>query len=402
VKVLITGASGFVGRALCSHLVAHDFDVVGTVRSLPGTPVPGIDYRIVAEMGTSTDWYDALAGVQVIVHCAARVHVMCDHAHDPLTEFRYVNTLGTATLARAAARYGIKRLVFLSSIKVNGESTLPDVPFDQTSPTRPQDPYAISKWEAEQVLARVAAGTGLEVVVLRCPLVYGPGVKGNFLRLLQAANRGIPLPFALARNRRSLIYLDNLTGAIAICLTHPAAAGKTYLVSDGEDVSTAELISLIGQALGKSSRLWPCPLGLMKLAGLITGKSNEVARLLGSLCIDSSRIRNELGWAPPYTLAQGWTGSLRLIYLCGMFIAAEAAPTKAVVKLFARKCALLRDDEVGITSVGVPSGTKRRIIHSEYLSRLKPLLQEGGWFSRAYIAPEVAPTKVAGGYNSAS
>ena len=207
-KVLITGASGFVGRALCSHLVAHDFDVVSTVRNLPDTPVSGVSYRIVAEMGASTDWSDVLTGVQAVIHCAARVHVMRDHAHDPLTEFRYVNTLGTETLARAAAHCGIKRLIFLSSIKVNGESTLPDVPFDQTSPTRPQDPYAISKWEAEQVLARVAVETDLEVVVLRCPLVYGPGVKGNFLRLLQAVDCGIPLPFALAKNRRSFIYLE--------------------------------------------------------------------------------------------------------------------------------------------------------------------------------------------------
>ncbi|MCX7184827.1 MAG: SDR family oxidoreductase [Nitrosospira sp.] len=310
-KVLITGASGFVGRALCDRLLAHGLDVVGTVRSLPGTPVPGVNYCIVAEMGAGTDWLDALAGVQVIVHCAARVHVMRDHAHDPLTEFRYVNTLGTETLARAAARCGVKRLVFLSSIKVNGESTLPDAPFDQTSPAKPQDPYAISKWEAEQALTRVAAETGLEVVVLRCPLVYGPGVKGNFLRLLQAVDRGIPLPFALARNRRSLIYLDNLTGAIAACLTHPAAAGKTYLVSDGEDISTAELITHITRALGKSSRLWPCPLGLMKLAGMMTGKSDEVARLLGSLCIDSSRIRNELDWTPSHTLVQGLAETTR-------------------------------------------------------------------------------------------
>ena len=310
-KALVTGASGFVGRALCSHLVAHGLDVVGTVRNLPGTPVSGVSYRIVAEMSASTDWSDVLTGVQAVIHCAARVHVMRDHVQDPLMEFRHVNTLGTETLARAAARCGVKRLVFLSSIKVNGESASPDMPFDQISPAKPQDPYAISKWEAEQALTRVAAETGLEVAVLRCPLVYGPGVKGNFLRLLQAVDRGIPLPFALARNRRSLIYLDNLTGAIATCLAHPAAAGKTYLVSDGEDVSTAELIDRIARALGNPSRLWPCPLGLMKLVGMMTGKSDEVARLLGSLCVDSSRIRNELGWAPSYTLAQGLAETVR-------------------------------------------------------------------------------------------
>jgi nucleoside-diphosphate-sugar epimerase len=304
-KVLVTGASGFVGKTLCAHLASLHFDVVATVQNLPDTSVPGMEYRIVTEMSSTTDWSDALANVQTVIHCAARVHVMHDHAQDPLTEFRRVNTLGTETLARAAAHCGVKRLIFLSSIKVNGESTLPLSPFDEASPAKPQDSYAISKWEAEQALTQIATETGLEVVTLRCPLVYGPGVKGNFLRLLQAVDHGIPLPLALARNRRSLIYLDNLTNAIATCLTHPAAAGKTYLVSDGEDVSTAELIARIAQALGKPSRLWPCPLGLMELAGRMTGKSDEIARLLGSLCIDSSRICSELDWRPPYTLEQG-------------------------------------------------------------------------------------------------
>ncbi len=313
-KVLIIGASGFVGKALCARLVAHDFDVVGTVRNLPDTPVPGMNYRIMAEMSASTDWSDVLTGVQAVIHCAARVHVMHDRAQDPLTEFRYVNTLGTETLARATAHCGIKRLVFLSSIKVNGESAPPDAPFDQTSPAGPQDPYAISKWDAEQALTQIATETGLEVVILRCPLVYGPRVKANFLRLLQAVDRGIPLPLTLARNCRSLIYLGNLTDAIATCLTHPAAAGKTYLVSDGEDVSTTELIARIAQALGKPSRLWPCPLELIELAGRMTGKSDEIARLLGSLCIDSNRIRNELDWTPPYTLEQGLAETARWLH----------------------------------------------------------------------------------------
>ena len=313
-KVLITGASGFVGGALCSHLVSRDFDIVATVRNLPNAHVPRVDYRIVTKLDAATDWHNALAGVQTVIHCAARVHVMRDHAQDPLTEFRRVNTQGTETLARAAARSGVKRLIFLSSIKVNGESTLPVSPFDEASPAKPQDSYAISKWEAEQALTRVSAETGLEVVVLRCPLVYGPGVKGNLLRLLQAVDQGIPLPLALARNRRSLIYLDNLTNAIVTCLTHPAAAGRTYLVSDGEDVSTSELIARSAQALGKPSRLWPCPLGLIELAGRVTGKSDEITRLLGSLCIDSSKIRSELYWTPPYTLEQGLAETSRWLH----------------------------------------------------------------------------------------
>jgi nucleoside-diphosphate-sugar epimerase len=310
-KILVSGASGFVGSALCSHLVSRGFDVVATVRNFPDASVPSVEYRIVTETSSATDWSDALAAVDAVIHCAARVHVMDDHTQDPLAEFRRVNTLGTETLARAAAGSGVKRLIFLSSIKVNGESALPDSPFNQTSPAKPQDPYAISKLEAELALTHIATETELEVVILRCPLVYGPGVKGNFLRLLRAVDHGIPLPLALAKNRRSLIYLDNLTSAIGTCLTHPAAAGKTYLVSDGEDVSTAEMISRIAQALGKPSRLWPCPLGLMELAGMMTGKSDEIARLLGSLCIDSSKIRSELDWTPPYTLEQGLAETAR-------------------------------------------------------------------------------------------
>ena len=307
----MTGASGFIGGTLCTHLVTQGFDAVGTVRSLPDAPVPGVDYRIVAELGINTDWRDALVGVQAVVHCAARVHVMRDHAQNPLAEFRRVNTLGTQTLTRAVARSGVKRLVFLSSIKVNGESALPDAPFDEASPVNPQDPYAISKWEAEQALTHIATETRLEVTVLRCPLVYGPGVKGNFLRLLQAADRGIPLPFALARNRRSLIYLDNLASAITTCLTHPAAAGKTYLVSDGKDISTAQLITQMAQALEKPVRLWPVPPAWIRLFAGLTGKSAEIDRLFGSLCIDSTKIRGELGWTPAYTPEQGLAETVR-------------------------------------------------------------------------------------------
>ena len=301
---LVTGGSGFVGSALCSKLLRKDWRVRVALR--PSARIPhSVESVEISDIDSTTTLKSALHNVEVVIHCAARVHVMHDNAQDPLTEFRRVNTSATESLARAAACCGAKRLIFLSSIKVNGESASPNSPFDQTSAPKPQDSYAISKWEAEQALARVATETGLEVVILRCPLVYGPGVKGNFLRLLHAVDRGIPLPLALARNRRSLIYLDNLTDAIATCLTHPAAAGKTYLVSDDEDVSTAELISRIAQALGKPSRLWPCPLGLMELAGRMTGKSDEIARLLGSLCIDSSKIRSELDWRPPYTLEQG-------------------------------------------------------------------------------------------------
>lgn len=303
IKFLITGANGFVGKALCAELLRQGYPVRAAVRS-GDTSIENLEVAAVGSIDGETDWTDALRGVDVVIHLAARVHVMRDPAQDPLAEFRRVNTLGTETLARAAARAGVKRFIFLSSIKVNGEETR-GTAFTELDAPNPQDPYAISKWEAEQALHRIAADTGMEVVVLRCPLVYGPGVKGNFLRLMQAVARGIPLPLALADNRRSLIYLGNLTGAISACLHHPEAVGKTYLVSDGEDVSTAQLILQMARALGRPARLWPCPLGLMRLAAMMTGKSDEVTRLLGSLCIDSSKIRRELGWRPSHTLAQG-------------------------------------------------------------------------------------------------
>ena len=306
--VMITGAQGFVGGALCSSLRKQEWSVRPVVRTR--SPNNG-DHIEVGDIDPDTNWNLALSDTQYIVHCAAHVHRVQGHTQDSLREFRRVNTFSTETLARAAARSGVKRFIFLSSIKVNGENAPLDSPFNQTSPANPHDSYSISKWEAEQALARVATETGLKIVILRCPLVYGPRVKANFLRLLQAVKHGIPLPFSLVKNRRSLIYLGNLTDAIATCLTHPAAAGKTYLVSDGEDVSTAELIALIAQVLGKPSRLLPCPLGPIELAGMLTGKSDEIARLLGSLCIDSSKIRSELDWTPPYTLEQGLAETAR-------------------------------------------------------------------------------------------
>ena len=305
-RVLVTGASGFVGSALCRHFIACGFDVVGTVRSLPATLVSGVDYRIVGELGTDTVWSDKFfIGVKIIVHCAARVHVMNDNVQDPSMEFRRVNTLGTESLAQVAARAGVKRLIFLSSIKVNGENSLSDAPIDEASPTNPQEHYGISKLEAERALHCIAAETGMEVVILRLPMVYGSGVKGNFLRLLKIVDSGIPLPFSLVNNQRSLIYLNNLTGAITACLTNPAAAGKTYMVSDGENISTPQLITQIAYALEKPVRLWPCPLRLLEVASMLAGKSDEISKLLGSLCINSNKIRSELGWVPTYTLTQG-------------------------------------------------------------------------------------------------
>ncbi|BBP05732.1 UDP-glucose 4-epimerase [Sulfuriferula plumbiphila] len=286
-------------------------DVAGAVRQLPARPLAGVDYRIVGGLDADTDWRGTLTGVDAIVHCAARVHVMRETADDPLAAFRSANVAGTGRLARQAVAAGVKRLVFISSIKVNGEETASPPPRGETGNFReddapaPQDPYGQTKWEAEVMLARVARETGLEVVTVRPPLVYGPGVKGNLARLLGWIERGVPLPLAGIRNARSLIGIDNLASALHACLTCPAAAGRTYLVRDGEDVSTPELVRRLGRHLGKPARLFALPAPLLEgLAGL-AGRRADVQRLTGSLIVDDRRIRRELGWVPPRTLDEG-------------------------------------------------------------------------------------------------
>ena len=304
-NLLVTGATGFVGRVLTQRLLDDGYTVRGTL--LPGESpdrlTPDVLPTVVASLGPDTPWQHALTGVDTVVHLAARVHIMDDPASDPLTEFRKVNTEGTARLAAEAARCGVKRLVFISSIKVNGEET--DTPYVEESPVKPADPYGISKWEAEQALRQIEAETGLEVVIVRPTLLYGPGVKANFLKMMQTIQCGIPLPFASITNQRSLLYVGNLADALATCVTHPAAAGKTYLVSDGEDVSTPELLTRTAHALGVHCRLFPFPVALIRLAGTLTAKNGAVNRLTGSLTIDCSKIRSELGWAPPFTMESG-------------------------------------------------------------------------------------------------
>ena len=246
----------------------------------------------------------ALSGVDVIVHLAARVHIMKELAEDSLMEFRQVNTHATERLARMAAQTGVRRLVFLSTIKVNGENTRNQA-FTEADASNPQDAYAVSKWEAEQVLKRVADETKLEIVILRSPMVYGPGVKGNFLRLLKAVRRGIPLPFASVNNLRSLIFVENLVEAIIICATHPQAAGKTYLLRDNEDVSTAQLLKRLARAMHCPARLWPFPPAVLRFAAQLLGMSAEAGRLLDSLQVEDSKIRKELGWKPSFSVDEG-------------------------------------------------------------------------------------------------
>jgi nucleoside-diphosphate-sugar epimerase len=304
-KTLLTGPAGFIGIPLCKRLLADTFLVSGTVRSekskkrLP----PGVIPVPLGAIGPDTDWSEALKNIDTVIHLAARVHVMHDNAADPLAEFRSVNVSGTEHLARMAAATEVKRFIFLSSVKVHGEETAKH--YLEETPPAPKDPYAVSKVEAEVALKKVADETGLEVVVIRPPLVYGPGVKANFLKIMHAIQRGTPLPLASISNRRSLIYVGNLVDAIASCCTHPKAAGQTYLVSDGEDVSTPDLVRRIAEAMDTPARIFPFPPGLIRLAGRLTGKSSQVDRLLGSLTVDSSKIRRELSWQPPYTMEHG-------------------------------------------------------------------------------------------------
>lgn len=311
-SILVTGANGFVGTALCNRLVAAGHRVRGALRRRDQlrTKVDGVDYVQVDEIGPDTNWSEALEGVSAVIHLAARVHVMHETAVDPLAAFRAVNVAGTRRLARAAAEMGVRRFVYASSIKVNGESTA-KTPFTETDTPAPLDPYGVSKYEAEQALHQVAQETGLEVVTVRPPLVYGAGVGGNFLRLLWLVRHGVPLPLSLVDNLRSMIYLGNFVDALTVCTTHSGAAGQTFLVSDGEDVSTPDLFRALAAALGVPARLFPFPVTLLKLGGAILGRQGEVGRLIGSLQVDSSKIRNTLVWQPPYTLAEGLAATAR-------------------------------------------------------------------------------------------
>lgn len=306
-RILVTGATGFVGRSLCSTLVEKGFQVRTSVRSLlaGSESLPSqIELCLVKDIHASTDWKQALNQVDVVIHLAARVHIMRQQSDAEVARYQHLNVEGTLNLARQAAAAGVRRLVFLSSIKVNGEATYGS-PFDAYSIPDPQDPYAISKHEAEKALLALMSETGMKITILRPPLVYGPGVKANFLGLMKVVDRGIPLPIESINNRRSLIYVENLAGALIVCAIHPKAAGQIYLVSDGEDVSTPQLIQKIAKALGCPNRVFPFPVSLLRFLAKIIGKSSMVDRLTQSLVVDSSKIREELGWKPPYTLEQG-------------------------------------------------------------------------------------------------
>jgi len=311
-KVLVTGASGFIGRALCRHLLRHGWSVRAATRLAPAaTAIPaGAEVVHIAAVDGGTDWSEALAGVDAVVHLAARVHVMHESEADPLAAFRSVNADGTNHLAVMAAQAGARRFVYVSSIKVNGEQTT-RLPFTEADAPRPSDAYGISKWEAEQALWQTASQTGLEVVVVRPPLVYGPDAPGNFNRLLRFIRQGVPLPLSSIRNQRSFMYVENLCDAVRVCLQHPAAAGRTFLLSDGEDVSTPELIRLLSGSLGRRTRMFPFPPSLLQAAASLLDRKEEATRLLGSLCVNSSAIRQALGWSPPYSMREALRDTAR-------------------------------------------------------------------------------------------
>lgn len=302
--ILVTGASGFVGLALCSAL-ANQFPSRFTVRKKSSSSLFGNLDLHEASLSSDQDWSSIVSGVSVIVHCAARVHVMKDKPTDALADFRHINVDGTLNLALQAAKAGVKRFIFISSIGVNGAETFTQsfTPCDMPSPVTP---YAISKYEAEIGLLDLANNTKMEVVIIRPPLIYGPNAPGNFLRLMKLISLGIPLPLkGASHNKRSFIYIDNLINFIIQCIAHPLAANQVFLVSDGDDVSTASLIKKIGFALGKPTQLIFMPFVLLSLIGKLTGKSENINQLFGSLQVDIEKTKYLLGWEPPVTLDEG-------------------------------------------------------------------------------------------------
>lgn len=304
-RTLITGATGFVGSALVERLAATPgwVPVLGFRRE--PEPPPVHPWALAGELSPDNDWCEALQGCGAVVHCAARVHVMHETATDALAAFREVNVEGTLNLARQAAEAGVRRFIYLSSIKVNGEQTLSGQPFTVQDVPAPLDPYSISKYEAEEGLRKLAQKTGMEVVIIRPPLVYGAGVKANFLNMMRWLHKGVPLPLGAIDNRRSLVALDNLVDLIITCLDHPQAANQTFLVSDGEDLSTTELLRRMGLALGRPARLLPVPVSLLTAGAALLGRRDMAQRLCGSLQVDISKAQTLLGWKPPINVDEG-------------------------------------------------------------------------------------------------
>ena len=297
--ILLTGGSGFVGRAVLKSLSAHHPVRSANRQMTISEALPyGVDF-FQSSLSPNQNWFPALLGVSSVIHCAARVHVMNELAVDPLHEFRLVNVDGTLNLAKQASKAGVRRFIFISSIKVNGECTEYGYPFTADQVPAPCDPYGVSKWEAELALRALSKETGMEVVIIRAPLVYGPGVKANFRTMMQWVQRGLPLPFGgVTKNQRSFVFLDNLVDLIISCVDHPAAANQTFLVSDGKDLSTAALLKGMASALGKTSNLISVPPLLIALGAKLIGRADVAKRLCNSLQVDICKTKELLGWSP--------------------------------------------------------------------------------------------------------
>ena len=303
-KILLTGANGFVGGHLVQALEATPgIDLTAAIRR----PVEVLAARtiMVQDLDANTDWSAALKNQNVVIHAAARAHIMKDDAADPMLEYRRTNVEGTLNLAHQAAAASIKRFIFLSSIKVNGEQTEVGRPFYADDTARPIDDYGVSKAEAEKGLLEISSDTGMEVVIIRPPLVYGPNVKGNFAKLGALVAKGVPLPLAMVKNQRSFVAIDNLVDLIITCINHPKAANQIFLASDGQDLSTPELLNGMARAMGRDIKLFPLPLSLLNFGAEMIGKKDEANRLLGSLHLDISKTRDVLGWSPLINAEEG-------------------------------------------------------------------------------------------------
>jgi nucleoside-diphosphate-sugar epimerase len=304
-NILVTGGSGFVGSILCAELIARQYHVRATLRSSTKSKILGCEYLNIGDISSDTDWSHALNGIDIVFHLAARAHLSNETSVASSKEFQLVNLMATENLAKCAAASGVKRFIYLSSIGVNGLQTDVDQVFSETDEPKPHNAYTISKWEAEQSLLRFSKNSGLEVVIVRSPLVYGANAPGNFFRMMKVISFGIPLPLASVNNLRSLIYVENLVDALILCATHSKAAGQLYLISDGEDISTHDLLRHLAKGSGRQLLLFSFPPRWLKFLGCLTGKSEQIDRLLGSLQIDSGKICRELDWQPPYTLREG-------------------------------------------------------------------------------------------------
>ncbi|RKZ24837.1 hypothetical protein DRQ26_06880 [bacterium] len=305
-NILITGATGFIGSALVNSFVTHpSFSISVAVRSDSVQFSSAVRCFLVGDLDADSDWSAPLQGMDVVIHTAARVHIQSDNRADSLTEFRRINVAGTLNLARQAKAAGVKRFIYLSSIKVNGEVTEPGSPFLSEQQPAPVDPYAVSKYEAETGLLQLVPEVGFDVVIIRPPLVYGPGVKANFESMLRWLSRGIPLPLGGIDNQRSLLALDNLIDLITICVDHPAAKNQIFLAADGKDLSTTELLQQLANALGRPIRLFPLPFKILEIGAILLGKRTLTQRLCGSLQVDISKAQELLGWIPPLSVDQG-------------------------------------------------------------------------------------------------